>query len=163
MEREGGGGAARRREQGTTDDVIVLSPAPPVGTQKAAATGAEVSAAAMYEAPGERMFYKTRLCDRYETTGQCMYGEHCTFAHGTAELRPSMNARVGGWGRLPQPQLPPPPPPPPPPQADHEIARGFGGLRATTKVCFMFRDKGSCHFGEKCNFPHVSAEGNTAP
>lgn len=56
-------------------------------------------------------------------------------------------------------------PTPPPAQVVHELlARGSGsgggGHRAITKVCFEFRDKGICYFGETCAFPHVSAAGN---
>nr|CAB3464385.1 unnamed protein product [Digitaria exilis] len=31
---------------------------------------------------------KTELCNKWEETGACPYGEHCQFAHGIAELRP---------------------------------------------------------------------------
>ncbi|CAM6113687.1 unnamed protein product [Calypogeia fissa] len=35
--------------------------------------------------------WKTRLCNKWETTGNCPFGEKCHFAHGTAELQ-----RYGG-------------------------------------------------------------------
>ncbi|KAK3137927.1 hypothetical protein QOZ80_5AG0362250 [Eleusine coracana subsp. coracana] len=31
---------------------------------------------------------KTELCNKWEETGACLYGDHCQFAHGVAELRP---------------------------------------------------------------------------
>nr|CAB3460660.1 unnamed protein product [Digitaria exilis] len=31
---------------------------------------------------------KTELCNKWEETGACPYGDHCQFAHGIAELRP---------------------------------------------------------------------------
>ncbi|KAG6549003.1 hypothetical protein Mapa_009445 [Marchantia paleacea] len=31
--------------------------------------------------------WKTRLCNKWETTGNCPFGEKCHFAHGTAELQ----------------------------------------------------------------------------
>ncbi|KAJ3018331.1 nudix (nucleoside diphosphate linked moiety X)-type motif 2 [Thoreauomyces humboldtii] len=31
--------------------------------------------------------FRTRLCERFETEGDCPYGTRCTFAHGAAELR----------------------------------------------------------------------------
>lgn len=31
---------------------------------------------------------KTELCNKWEETGDCPYGDHCQFAHGIAELRP---------------------------------------------------------------------------
>ncbi|KAM0933250.1 putative transcription factor C3H family [Dioscorea sansibarensis] len=32
--------------------------------------------------------FKTELCNKWEETGECPYGEHCQFAHGIGELRP---------------------------------------------------------------------------
>jgi len=32
--------------------------------------------------------FKTELCNKWEETGACPYGEQCQFAHGVAELRP---------------------------------------------------------------------------
>jgi hypothetical protein len=83
------------------------------------------------------VFYKTRLCNNFETNGQCAFGDRCTFTHGHAELRLSLPH--GSW----RSQLAPPRAPT---QADN------GG-----RVCFQFRDKGTCHYGEKCIFFHVSA------
>ena len=34
---------------------------------------------------------KTVLCDKYEQTGECPYGDNCTFAHGKNELRPKQS------------------------------------------------------------------------
>ncbi|KQK13356.1 hypothetical protein BRADI_1g09606v3 [Brachypodium distachyon] len=34
-----------------------------------------------------KIYYKTKLCEKIETNGRCMYGDRCTFAHGVAELR----------------------------------------------------------------------------
>ncbi|WCJ24453.1 Zinc finger CCCH domain-containing protein 15 [Euphorbia peplus] len=31
---------------------------------------------------------KTELCNKWQETGECPYGEHCQFAHGVKELRP---------------------------------------------------------------------------
>jgi hypothetical protein len=42
------------------------------------------------EEPPEKVFYKTRLCDNFETNGRCAYGDRCRFAHGHAELRPPL-------------------------------------------------------------------------
>ncbi|KAJ9548678.1 hypothetical protein OSB04_021221 [Centaurea solstitialis] len=36
-------------------------------------------------------YWKTRMCSKWETTGQCMFGDKCHFAHGLAEL----NTAVG--------------------------------------------------------------------
>ncbi|XP_078431682.1 zinc finger CCCH domain-containing protein 9-like [Wolffia australiana] len=40
-----------------------------------------------FEAYAQGMF-KTELCNKWQETGACPYGEHCQFAHGIAELRP---------------------------------------------------------------------------
>ncbi|EEF37899.1 zinc finger CCCH domain-containing protein 39 [Ricinus communis] len=33
------------------------------------------------------VYWKTKLCTKWETTGQCPFGEKCHFAHGQAELQ----------------------------------------------------------------------------
>ncbi|VAH23242.1 unnamed protein product [Triticum turgidum subsp. durum] len=40
-----------------------------------------------FEAYSQGM-YKTELCNKWEETGACLYGDQCQFAHGIAELRP---------------------------------------------------------------------------
>lgn len=37
--------------------------------------------------------YKTKPCVYWETTGSCLFGEKCTFAHGVDELRPLPNKK----------------------------------------------------------------------
>lgn len=32
--------------------------------------------------------WKTELCNKWQETGACPYGDHCQFAHGIKELRP---------------------------------------------------------------------------
>ncbi|XP_040382998.1 zinc finger CCCH domain-containing protein 9 [Oryza brachyantha] len=44
-------------------------------------------AAAELEVYNQGMF-KTELCNKWEETGACPYGDQCQFAHGVAELRP---------------------------------------------------------------------------
>ncbi|XP_051222893.1 zinc finger CCCH domain-containing protein 1-like [Lolium perenne] len=137
MEREGhpASAAAPTPIRRWAEDVIVLSSGRP-------------SAEAADLPPPEKLYYKTKLCDKYETSGRCTYEDGCTFAHGRAELRPPVpplssappHGFGGGvWRR------------PPGPDQDHR-GGGYGG----GKVCHNFRDKGSCHFGDKCAFPHAS-------
>eukprot|EP00668_Euglena_longa_P008542 GGOE01010294.1.p1 GENE.GGOE01010294.1~~GGOE01010294.1.p1 ORF type:complete len:470 (-),score=143.94 GGOE01010294.1:270-1640(-) len=38
--------------------------------------------------PGYQMGYKTKLCMRWEASGECSWGNACGFAHGDADLRP---------------------------------------------------------------------------
>ncbi|CAO2161268.1 unnamed protein product [Urochloa humidicola] len=101
--------------------------------------------------PPEKVFYKTRLCEKFEA-GKCSYEDGCTFAHGQAELRPPMPVP---HALLFKRRTPPPPPPPssqPPPAAEAP----FGGYYGA-KVCFEFRDKGTCHYGDRCAYAHASA------
>jgi hypothetical protein len=156
----------RRRD---SEDVIVLSPGPPARRRPPPVKAVEPDPGGFAYEPPEKLFYKTRVCETFVTSGRCMFEDGCTFAHGDEELRPSLTACAGGW-RKPSPSLAAPPvavavaPTPPPAQVVHELlARGSGsggGHRAITKVCFEFRDKGTCYFGETCAFPHVSAAGN---
>lgn len=32
--------------------------------------------------------FKTEICNKWQETGACPYGDHCQFAHGIGELRP---------------------------------------------------------------------------
>lgn len=32
--------------------------------------------------------FKTELCNKWQETGECPYGDNCQFAHGVEELRP---------------------------------------------------------------------------
>ncbi|XVF34706.1 hypothetical protein REPUB_Repub18cG0082100 [Reevesia pubescens] len=41
------------------------------------------------------VYWKTKLCTKWETTGHCPFGEKCHFAHGQTELQ-GMNGRVDG-------------------------------------------------------------------
>ncbi|WVZ72511.1 hypothetical protein U9M48_020957 [Paspalum notatum var. saurae] len=103
--------------------------------------------------PPEKVFYKTKLCDKFEAVGKCAYEDGCTFAHGQGELRPPLPVPPALIRRRPLP--PPPPPSPPPLAADTAYYAGGGGYYG--KVCFEFRDKGTCHFGDRCAYAHATA------
>jgi len=114
--------------------------------------GAGVFGDQQHPEPPEKVFYKTKLCEKFEAGGRCAYEGGCTFAHGQAELRPLLHLVPPGHiikRRTPPP--PPSPPPPPPPGADTPYGAYHG------KVCFEFRDRGTCHFGERCSYAHASA------
>ncbi|KAF3339639.1 zinc finger CCCH domain-containing protein 9-like protein [Carex littledalei] len=49
--------------------------------------GEDISSALEVEVYNQGMF-KTELCNKWEESGECPYGEHCQFAHGISELRP---------------------------------------------------------------------------
>lgn len=52
-----------------------------------AGKGEEDEEAVELEVYNQGMF-KTELCNKWQETGACPYGEHCQFAHGITELRP---------------------------------------------------------------------------
>jgi hypothetical protein len=56
---------------------------PPQPPQQHAATQAVPSA---HSVQGKTKM-KTQLCSHFTTGGACRFGERCSFAHGTAELR----------------------------------------------------------------------------
>ena len=60
-----------------------------VGTNGAGKREEEEQAAADLEMEvyNQGMF-KTELCNKWQDTGTCPYGDHCQFAHGITELRP---------------------------------------------------------------------------
>ncbi|KAK3164027.1 hypothetical protein QOZ80_1AG0011580 [Eleusine coracana subsp. coracana] len=102
--------------------------------------------------PPEKVFYKTRLCEKFENGGRCAYEDGCTFAHGHAELRPPLP--LPPTARRSRMVMPPVD------AASDGSGRSGGGVPfnyfGAGKVCFEFRDKGTCHFGDKCNFSHAS-------
>ncbi|KAM3347733.1 hypothetical protein ACQJBY_021575 [Aegilops geniculata] len=135
-------GAPTRR---SGEDVIVLSSAtarPPRSVEAVVLVDADEEGQGKgprmeMEAPPEKLYFKTRLCDKYEDTDRCMYEDSCTFAHGRAELRP-----------------------PVPPVGGFTVAGGGRVVNGGGKVCFNFRDTGTCHFGDRCAFPHAAPSGH---
>ncbi|KAK4477679.1 hypothetical protein RD792_016925 [Penstemon davidsonii] len=57
-------------------------------TQRVCVPGAKTEEEALeFEVYNQGMF-KTELCNKWQETGACPYGENCQFAHGIKELRP---------------------------------------------------------------------------
>lgn len=152
------GNAGRRSSSWEKSPVIVLpagsaaalwQQAPPHRPQRQA--GAEGPETFLPEPP-EKVFYKTRLCEKFENGGRCAYEDGCTFAHGHAELRPPLP--LPPTARRSRMVMPP---------VDAAADGGSGRSGSPSfnyfgagKVCFEFRDKGTCYFGDKCNFSHAS-------
>ncbi|XP_059655457.1 zinc finger CCCH domain-containing protein 15-like [Cornus florida] len=69
----------------------IKTPHPFTGTQKVYVRGGgnrkEEQQQVELEVYNQGMF-KTELCNKWQETGACPYGEQCQFAHGIAELRP---------------------------------------------------------------------------
>ncbi|XP_010248453.1 PREDICTED: zinc finger CCCH domain-containing protein 14-like [Nelumbo nucifera] len=58
------------------------------GTQRVFVPGEKKEEEALeFEVYNQGMF-KTELCNKWQQTGTCPYGENCQFAHGISELRP---------------------------------------------------------------------------
>ncbi|KAJ3166346.1 nudix (nucleoside diphosphate linked moiety X)-type motif 2, partial [Geranomyces variabilis] len=74
--------------------------------------------------------YKTRLCERDATDGNCPYGVRCIFAHGPGELR----ERTG-------------------PPSEVHLENTVGTLYKT-KICERFVNEGHCQYGPRCNYAH---------
>ncbi|KAJ3054445.1 hypothetical protein HK097_001786 [Rhizophlyctis rosea] len=89
----------------------------------------------------ENALYKTRLCERFETEGFCPYGNRCTFAHGTVELRirPTFGGNSGGNGEV-------------------EKRDGPENPLYKTRLCERFMREGFCQYGPRCNFAHSPTE-----
>uniref|UniRef100_A0A8R7PQR6 C3H1-type domain-containing protein n=2 Tax=Triticum urartu TaxID=4572 RepID=A0A8R7PQR6_TRIUA len=119
------------------ENVIVLSSGRPPRSEEAAVVAGQ-GQHQRTDAPPEKLYYKTRLCDKYEATGRCVYEDGCTFAHGRAELRPPVPPHAHAvWRR--------------PPDQEHGGRIVYGG----GKAWHNFRDRG--HFGDKLAFPHAAA------
>jgi hypothetical protein len=58
--------------------------------------------------PTEKMFYKTRLCKKFDSISRCAYEDGCTFAHRHAELRPPLSPLLAGARRSRLAPVPPP-------------------------------------------------------
>ncbi|KAG8366671.1 hypothetical protein BUALT_Bualt17G0103800 [Buddleja alternifolia] len=57
------------------------------GTQKVYVKGSKKEKPLELEVYNQGMF-KTELCNKWQQTGTCPYGDNCQFAHGVEELRP---------------------------------------------------------------------------
>lgn len=78
-------------------------------------------------------WYKTRLCERFETEGSCSYGSKCTFAHGVAELRERTGAEED-------------------PVAKSGATTNDKNPLYKTKLCERFMKDNFCQYGPKCHF-----------
>jgi hypothetical protein len=170
MERERNAATAGAGRWEAPDGVIVLpvgSAAPQQGRQKEHQyqqrkremerereqqdPGAREGVLGLDPQPPEKVYYKTRLCEKFEA-GKCVYEGGCTFAHGSEELRPPLplpllTSLVRRKSPLPSSS----------PGAAASSPHGGYCVR----VCFEFRDTGACHRGDRCAFVHASTTGTS--
>ncbi|XP_062182433.1 zinc finger CCCH domain-containing protein 1-like [Phragmites australis] len=156
MEREGNAAAAAGAGlwEASPDGVIVLSAGSAAvwqnrhhhhqREQQVSGHGSAAGIIGEFPEPPEKVYYKTKLCEKFEAGGRCAYEDGCTFAHGHAELRPPLPVPPALVKRRMA-------------AAEHENGRGPAGFPGGGKVCFEFRDKGTCHWGAKCAYAHASA------
>ncbi|TMS40114.1 hypothetical protein L596_006536 [Steinernema carpocapsae] len=73
-----------------------------------------------------RRAYKTMICEMYERTGDCNYGNTCRFAHGEADLRPRCNSH----------------------------SQVMNSSKFKTVMCNKIEKLGTCPYGKRCLFIH---------
>ncbi|TKY50901.1 Zinc finger CCCH domain-containing protein 15 [Spatholobus suberectus] len=64
------------------------SSAPPEAVQKVYVRGGQKEEEPLEMIVYNQGMFKTELCNKWQETGTCPYGDHCQFAHGIGELRP---------------------------------------------------------------------------
>jgi hypothetical protein len=119
---------------------------------------------------------KTTICSHWQASGVCPFGEKCSFAHGTNELRakpvqPPQQVN-GGYAPVRAAYRPPQAPQfyAPRPAVSYESpyapAASIPSFRPElrkTKMCRNFEQTGTCQFGDGCNYAHSAAELQTLP
>ncbi|OMJ20417.1 hypothetical protein AYI69_g6212 [Smittium culicis] len=112
----------------------------------------------------ENSLYKTKLCEKYVSTGDCPYGSKCVFAHGNSDLRsrpmqnPQPNFSQGQHNLQNQSQL----------QSNSEFRQPIrtpsnydtreSNPMYKTNLCDRFEKYGNCNLGDRCNFAHGPSE-----
>ena len=112
------------------------------GVQTAAAATAQSDRPSGSTKPSTQ-FYKTRICQRFATPGQCHFGEGCTYAHGAHELRADQSGYQPGSARV--------------------TFAGAGGSalshpREKTQMCRFIGTPDGCRFGDNCRWAHSVGE-----
>nr|KYP75114.1 Zinc finger CCCH domain-containing protein 15 [Cajanus cajan] len=64
------------------------SATPPEAVQKVYVRGGQKEEEPLEMVVYNQGMFKTELCNKWQETGTCPYGDHCQFAHGIGELRP---------------------------------------------------------------------------
>ncbi|KAL2904752.1 Zinc finger CCCH domain-containing protein 15 [Bienertia sinuspersici] len=66
----------------------IRAPSPVSGPQKVYVRGGSQKDGPIELEVYNQGMFKTELCNKWQETGSCPYGDHCQFAHGISELRP---------------------------------------------------------------------------
>ncbi|ORZ05799.1 hypothetical protein BCR42DRAFT_427797 [Absidia repens] len=118
---------------------------------------------------GTNSLFKTRLCERFETDGDCPYGPRCTFAHGIQELRGRLNkdSHGNGGGHHNSTTTTTTAMPLTTSSSDEDDHKENGAHFAKdmtenplykTKLCDRFMKDQFCQYGPKCHFAHGRSE-----
>ncbi|XP_061368211.1 zinc finger CCCH domain-containing protein 15-like [Gastrolobium bilobum] len=83
----GAGASNGSRTKGTTRSRI-SSTTPPDVVQKVHVRGGNKEEEPLEMVVYNQGMFKTELCNKWQQTGTCPYGDHCQFSHGIGELRP---------------------------------------------------------------------------
>ncbi|KAK9115456.1 hypothetical protein Syun_022253 [Stephania yunnanensis] len=84
----GGSGRSSSSQYQSRDTSPIVAAAIADGTQRVFVPGESKEECALeFDVYNQGMF-KTELCNKWQETGTCPYGDHCQFAHGIGELRP---------------------------------------------------------------------------
>jgi hypothetical protein len=94
--------------------------------------------------------FKTRLCERFQTEGFCPYGDKCSFAHGSDDLREiplemqagfalesSNGINIAKAGSVPR-----------------KVNPAVINPLYKTKLCEKFMKEKFCQYGSNCHFAH---------
>lgn len=110
---------------------------------------------------GNKDKYKTALCNNFEQTGMCKFGDSCKFAHGQEDIRVPNNQGFkrgfggnmqyrGGYDNFNQRQ-----------QAnnmgynDNRVnGMNWNNSKFRTQICNQFAATGMCKYGDTCKFFH---------
>lgn len=120
--------------------------------------------------------FKTRLCERFETDGDCPYGPRCTFAHGTVELRGRLSNQEsqGNGGCLDHATAAAASTNTPGPTGADEVSRRENGGHLSakdpaenhlykTKLCERYMKDQFCQYGPKCHFGKLKLGKGVSP
>ncbi|PVV03798.1 hypothetical protein BB560_001705 [Smittium megazygosporum] len=97
--------------------------------------------------------YKTRLCQTFESTGECPYGNKCIFAHSKKQLRPiSKDFEVQYQSKSNESDFSNSPP------GRNNDNGASHPPRYKQKLCSFYQTHGKCVDGDRCNYAHGVSE-----
>ncbi|PVU97534.1 hypothetical protein BB561_000494 [Smittium simulii] len=105
----------------------------------------------------EKTYYKTKLCQMFQSTGECRYGNNCTFAHSKSELVPNIN-NTSNLSQKYDPRKIINPTPTFDSNSNFKQNSNRHNIHYKTRLCNFFMSNGYCTEGENCNYAHGEAD-----